>query len=390
MHPLDGIKVLDLSRILAGPTAAQTLADLGAEVWKVESPGHGDDTRTWMPPEVRGESTYYMCANRNKKSIVVDMKSKDGFDTIMALAAQADVLVENFKLGGLDRMGLGYEAVAKVNPRIVYCSISGYGRTGPRAAEPGYDFVIQAESGMMSITGDPDGEPQKVGVAISDLFGAHNAVQGILAALFARERTGRGQHVDISLLDCSIAALANVASGYLQTGEDYRRYGNAHPTVVPYQTFSTADGVVVLAVGNDTQFKNFCTKVIDRPDLPDDPRYTKNRDRVLNREALIPTLSAIFSTKPTAHWVAALKAAGVPSGEVRSVREVFGSAEVAARGVILEMPDEVHGTLRLVASPLRLSDTPTRAPSAPPRHGEHSDELAAIAGTAAAPSAKAG
>lgn len=375
MYPLDGIKVLDLSRVLAGPTAAQTLADLGAEVWKIEVPGKGDDTRGWRPPEIGGESTYFMAANRSKKSVTVDFKSEEGLANVLALAAEADVVVENFRLGALDRMGLGYEAISKINPRIIYCSVSGYGRTGPRAAEPGYDFVIQAESGLMSITGEPDGQPMKLGVAITDLVAGMNAVQGILAALIARERTGRGQHVDISLFDCAVAALANVATGHLQTGCGFQRMGNAHPTVVPYQIFDTADGSLVLAVGNDGQFRNLCTKVIDRPQLADDPRYVTNYDRVVNRTSLIPALAEAFATQTTAHWIASLKAAGVPSGQVRTVEQVFDAPEIEARNVIVEVPDAKHGTLRLVASPLRLSDTPPRHPVAPPRLGEHTEEV---------------
>ncbi|UOM34779.1 CaiB/BaiF CoA-transferase family protein [Acuticoccus sp. I52.16.1] len=375
MYPLEGIKVLDLSRVLAGPSSTQTLADLGAEVWKIEAPGNGDDTRGWMPPQIGGESTYFMAANRSKKSVTIDLKSPEGLAQVLALAAQADVLVENFRLGALDRMGLGYEAVHRVNPRLIYCSISGYGRTGPRAAEPGYDFVIQAESGLMSITGEPDGDPMKLGVAITDLVAGMNAVQGVLAALIARERTGRGQHIDISLFDCAVAALANVATGHLQTGGGFKRFGNAHPTVVPYQTFDTADGSLCLAVGNDGQFAKLCRQVIDRPDMAEDPRFVRNRDRVENRRDLIPPLAAIFTTKPTAHWIAALKTAGVPCGEVRSVEQVFDAPEIAARNVVLEIPDEKHGTLRLVASPLRLSETPPRTPLAPPRLGEHTNEV---------------
>ncbi|WP_108676426.1 CaiB/BaiF CoA transferase family protein [Acuticoccus yangtzensis] len=375
MFPLEGIKVLDLSRVLAGPTATQTLADLGAEVWKIEAPGAGDDTRGWMPPQIGGESTYFMAANRSKKSVEIDLKNPEGLKTVLALAAQADVLVENFRLGALDRMGLGYEAISKLNPAIVYASISGYGRTGPRAAEPGYDFVIQAESGLMAITGEPDGQPMKLGVAITDLVTGMNTVQGILAALIARGRTGRGQHVDISLFDSAVAALANVATGHLQTGGGFKRFGNAHPTVVPYQTFDTADGTLCLAVGNDSQFRKLCTLVMERPDMAEDVRFIRNRDRVEHRGALIPALAGIFSTKPNAHWIAALKAAGVPCGEVRTVEQVFDSPEVAARNIVLEVPDAKHGTLRLVASPLRLSETPPRFPSAPPRLGEHTEEV---------------
>jgi len=375
MYPLEGTKVLDLSRVLAGPWCTQTLADLGAEVWKVESPGAGDDTRGWMPPEIDGESTYFLCCNRSKKSFAIDFRTEEGRARLKRMAAEADVLVENFRLDGLKRYGLDYETLSKANPRLVYCSISGYGRTGPRAAEPGYDFAIQAESGLMSITGEPDGSPMKVGVAITDIVTGMNATQAILAALIAREKTGRGQHLDIALLDSAVAVLANLASGHLNTGQDCKRFGNAHPTVVPYQLFETADGIVALAVGNDSQFKNLCVKVIDRPDLAEDPRFAKNRERAVNREILIPILEELFRARTTAEWVRELQAVGVPSGQVRSVAEVFAAPDVRERGLIVEAPDEKHGTLRFVASPLRFSETPVRPPIAPPRLGEHNDEL---------------
>ncbi len=373
--PLEGIKVLDLSRVLAGPWCTQTLADMGAEVWKIEPPGKGDDTRSWMPPEIGGESTYFQCCNHSKKSVAIDLKSEEGQRAVRALAAEADILVENFRMGALDRMGFGFEALSQINPRLIYCSVSGYGRTGPRAAEPGYDFTIQAESGLMAITGEPDGAPMKMGVAITDLVTGMNAVQAILAALLARERTGRGQHIDIALFDSAVALLANVASGHLATGALSRRYGNAHATVVPYQIFSTADSSLALAVGNDQQFRALCERVIGRPDLAEDARYSANRARVLNRETLIPILEGIFATQRTRHWIERLRAAGVPGGQVRNVREVFASPEVAARGIVSVVPDALHGELRLVRSPLRLSDTPLRAPQAPPRLGEHTDEV---------------
>ncbi|WP_417726425.1 CaiB/BaiF CoA transferase family protein [Roseovarius sp.] len=372
---LAGIRVLDLSRVLAGPSCTQTLADLGAEVWKIENPASGDDTRGWMPPELNGESTYFTCCNRSKKSVAIDLKSPEGQQTLRQLAAKADVLVENFRSGALAAFGLDPETLAQVNPRLIYCSVSGYGRSGPRTAEGGYDFTIQAESGLMAITGQPDGEPMKLGVAISDLVTGMNAVQAILAALIARERTGRGQHLDIALFDSAVALLANVASGYLQTGEQSPRYGNAHATVVPYQLFGTADGTLALACGNDGQFRALCKNVLDLPDLPDDPRYTRNRDRVNNRDTLIPLLEAAFATRNTADWLTDLKSAKVPGGKVRTVSEVFTSPDVIERGMITEVPDALHGKLRLVQSPLRFSDTPVRAPSAPPRLGEHTKEV---------------
>lgn len=375
MHPLDGIKVLDLSRILAGPWCTQTLADLGAEVWKIEEATAGDDTRGWMPPEIGGESTYFQCCNRSKLSVAVDLRDTEGREKIARLADQADVLVENFKKGGLDRFGLGYAQLHERNPRLIYCSISGYGRTGPRADEPGYDFAIQAESGLMAITGEPEGAPMKHGVAITDLVTGMNATQAILAALIARGKTGRGQHLDIALFDSAVALLANVASGHLATGRAPGRFGNAHATVVPYQLFDTADGVLALACGNDQQFRALCGRVLVRPDLAEDERYRTNRNRVLNRDTLIPTLAAVFRGKGTGHWLESLRAAGVPAGQVRSVPEVFAAPDTIGRGLVHEVPVRIHGTLRMVASPLRLSDTPVRPPMAPPRLGEHTEDV---------------
>ncbi|KPF70848.1 CoA-transferase [Bosea sp. AAP35] len=377
IHPLDGIKVLDLSRILAGPWCTQTLADLGAEVWKIEEATAGDDTRGWMPPEIGGESTYFQCCNRSKLSVAVDLRDAAGREQIARLAEEADVLVENFRTGGLDRFGLGYEQLKERNSRLIYCSISGYGRTGPRADEAGYDFAIQAESGLMSITGEPEGAPMKHGVAITDLVTGMNATQAILAALIARGRTGRGQHLDIALFDSAVALLANVASGHLATGRSPGRFGNAHATVVPYQLFDTEDGVLALACGNDQQFRALCGKVLARPELAEDDRYRSNRSRVLNRGTLIPTLAALFRATKTGDWIERLRAAGVPAGQVRSVPEVFAAADTLGRGLVHQVPDRIHGSLRMVASPLRLSDTPVRLPTAPPRLGEHTAEVLA-------------
>lgn len=374
---LDGIVVLDLSRVLAGPWCTQTLADLGAEVWKVEPPQGGDDTRSWMPPEIGGESTYFVCCNRNKKSVALDLKSVEGREAAIALAARADVFIENFKQGTLDRFGLGYEKLRDANPGLIYCSISGYGRTGPRAAEPGYDFSIQAESGLMSITGVPDGEPMKLGVAITDLITGMNATQAILAALFARQKSGRGQFIDISLFESAVAILANVASAHLATGAMPRRFGNAHATVVPYQLFDTADGRIALAVGNDSQFRALCQHVIGQPALAEDARFATNRERVLNREILIPRLEKVFRHQSTGHWIEVLKQAGVPAGQVRNVEEVFASPEVDARQLVVEMADPRHGRLRFVRSPLGLSETPPTIRSVPPRLGQHTEEVMA-------------
>jgi crotonobetainyl-CoA:carnitine CoA-transferase CaiB-like acyl-CoA transferase len=375
MTPLSGIKVLDLSRVLAGPWCAQTLADLGADVWKVEEPKRGDDTRGWMPPEIDGESTYYMAANRSKRSIAIDLKHPDGQRIVREMAAKADVLVENYKKGTLERFGLGHEDLARLNSGLIYCSISGYGRTGPRADEPGYDFAIQAESGLMSITGEPEGAPMKHGMAITDLVTGMNAAQAVLAALLARARTGKGQLIDMALLDCGIALLANMASGHIVTGDEPPRLGNAHPSLAPYQLFETSDGDFVLAVGNDGQFRALCEKVIGRADLAADPRFSTSRDRVLNRDALVPELIEVFRRCPTAEWIAALQREKVPCGQVRNLKQVFASPEVAARGLVAQVPDARHGTVRLMRSPLGLRGTPPREPSAPPRLAEHTDVL---------------
>jgi crotonobetainyl-CoA:carnitine CoA-transferase CaiB-like acyl-CoA transferase len=375
MHALEGVKVLDLSRVLAGPWCTQTLADLGADVWKIEEPANGDDTRSWMPPEIGGESTYFLCCNRSKQSVALDLKDPEAQAIVRRLAEKADVFVENYRKGAVEKFGLGYEQLAAVNPRLIYCSISGYGRTGSRSHEAGYDFAIQAESGLMAITGEPDGSPMKHGVAITDVVTGMNATQAILAALFAREKTGLGQFIDVSLFESAVALLANVGSGYLATGHEPKRYGNAHPTVVPYQLFDTADGVVALAVGNDLQFKNLCLEVLERPDLWADERYQKNRDRVLNRTTLIPALAELFRTRETMDWITMLKRAGVPAGQVRKVSEVFSSPEIAERNVVVEAPDARHGALRLTASPLRLRGTPVRAPTAPPRLGENTRDV---------------
>lgn len=373
--PLEGISVLDLSRVLAGPSCTQTLGDLGAEVWKIEPPEHGDDTRGWMPPDINGESTYFLCCNRWKKSVTVDLRSEEGRQQVRALAERADVLVENFRSRSLKRFGLDPETLMSVNPRLIYCSISGYGRTGPRAEEGGYDFTIQAESGLMAITGEPEGAPMKLGVAISDLATGMNAVQAILAALFARERTGRGQHLDIALFDSAVALMANVATGHLNSGHDTRRHGNAHATVVPYQLFETSDSTLALACGNDGQFQALCRDVLRRADLAEDSRFIRNRDRVVNRAVLIPELEAEFAREDTKDWLERLKAAGVPGGKVRTVSEVFAADDVLGRDLVVEVPDPRHGTVRLVRSPLRLSDTPVRDPKAPPRLGADAENV---------------
>ncbi|WP_188590375.1 CaiB/BaiF CoA transferase family protein, partial [Achromobacter denitrificans] len=308
--PLAGVRVLDLSRVLAGPWCTQTLADLGADVWKIEAPGQGDDTRGWTPPDVDGESTYFMCTNRSKRSLAIDLRHPEGRALARRLALQADVLVENYRLGALARFGLDYDTLSQAHPGLIYCSISGYGRTGPRAAEPGYDFVIQAESGLMSITGEPEGAPMKLGVAITDLVTGMNATQAVLAALLARQKTGKGQLIDLALLDSAVNVLANVGAGYLAAGQVPQRLGNGHPTVVPYQIFATADGAFALGVGNDAQFAALCA-ALGRPEWAEDERYRKNRSRALNRGSLVPALQQIFMTQSSEHWLARIRAAGI-------------------------------------------------------------------------------
>ena len=368
--PLAGIKVLDLSRVLAGPWCTMMLADLGAEVWKVEHPGRGDDSRGWAPPEAGGESTYYLSANRNKHGLAVDLKHPQGQDIVRALADRADVLVENMRLGTMERLGLGYETLAASNPGLVYCSISGYGRNSPLAALPGYDLLIQAESGLMSLTGEADGPPLKFGVPIADLITGMNASQAILAALLARQHLGQGQWLDMALFDGALAATATVASGYLNTGIAPGRYGNAHPTVVPYQAFVASDQPFILACGNDGQFRNLCEQVIDRPELASDGRFARNRDRVVHRDELVAILEPIFAADTATQWVARLQKAGIPAGVVRTLPEVLASPEVAGRGLLDEMPHATAGQLRLPACPLRVSGV-HRPPRPPPRLGEH-------------------
>jgi len=376
--PLAGRKVLDLSRVLAGPWATMVLADLGAEVTKVENPKGGDDTRHWGPPYAGTESAYYLCANRNKRSIALDISTAEGQEIVRKLAAEADVLVENYKLGGLDKYGLDYAAISAINPRIVYCSISGYGRVSPIAERPGYDYVIQAEGGLMSITGEVDGQPMKVGVAVADLFTGMAAAQAVLAALIAADRDGVGQHIDMALYDCQLAMLANVGGAYLTSGNEPRRFGNGHPTVVPYQVFDTSDGRVVIAAGNDRQFSALCGKLLKRPDLAEDARFTTNAGRVTNREALLAEICPLIAGRTTGWWVEGLRSAGIPSGEVRSVGAALSAPEAVAREMVVTLPHPSAGEVRIVASPLKLGGTPVVAPVAPPTLGQ--DTRAVLAG----------
>ncbi|HUN93382.1 MAG TPA: CaiB/BaiF CoA-transferase family protein [Burkholderiaceae bacterium] len=385
--PLSGVRVLDLSRVLAGPWAGQALADLGADVVKVERPEGGDDTRSWGPPYLRDEggndtreSAYFLCANRNKRSVTIDLARPEGRDVARRLAVQADVLLENFKHGGLRSYGLDSDALRELNPRLVYCSITGFGQTGPYASRAGYDFLIQGMGGLMSITGRADGEdgagPQKVGVALTDILTGLYATIAIQAALAERERSGRGQHIDLALLDVQVACLANQASNFLAGGIVPRRMGNAHPNIVPYQDFPTADGDMILAIGNDGQFARFC-EVAGHPEWAQDERFKTNPQRVAHRAQLLPLLRQATVARPTAAWIAALEPAGVPCGPINRIDEVFDDPQVRARGLRIDLPHEKAGSVPLVASPIRLSDSPVSYRRPPPRLGEHTDEVLA-------------
>lgn len=373
MQPLHGIRVLDLSRVLAGPYCTMVLGDLGADVIKVESPD-GDETRAWGPPFTNGESAYYLCVNRNKRSIVVDFKTDEGRKILQELVKQSDVLVENFRPGTLARFSLDYESASKANPNLIYCSITGFGQTGPLRDRPGYDFMIQGMGGLMSITGVPDGEPMKVGVAVTDLFAGQNAVIAILAALQARTQTGKGQHLDISLFDSQVAMLANIASNYLVSGNLPKRYGNAHANIVPYQSFQASDAWFVLAVGNDRQFEKLC-EVISKREVASDVRFRLNAERVKHREELIPILKPVFLTKTSGEWLSMLENAGIPCGPINSLDKVFSMPQVEARQMLIHIEHPEIEDLRLVGSPLKFSDTPVDFRLPPPRLGEHTEEV---------------
>jgi crotonobetainyl-CoA:carnitine CoA-transferase CaiB-like acyl-CoA transferase len=392
---LSHIRVLDLSRILAGPWAGQMLADLGADVIKVERPGAGDDTRGWGPPWLKDEqgadtdvAAYYLCANRNKRSITIDITRPEGQQLVRDLAAQSDVVLENFKVGGLAQYGLDYASLKAVNPRLVYCSITGFGQDGPYAPRAGYDFLIQGLGGLMSLTGRPDDEdgggPMKVGVALTDILTGLYATNAVLAALAWREKSGEGQYIDLALLDVQVACLANQAMNYLATGQNPRRLGNAHPNIVPYQDFPTADGYMILAIGNDGQFARFCEEA-GQPGIAADPRFATNRARVANRGELIPMLKRLTIERSTADWVAALEALAVPCGPINTLADVFADPQVQARGLKVTMPHPVAGSLPLVANPMKLSATPVDYRLPPPMLGEHTDGvLAATLGLDAA------
>ncbi|HIQ43569.1 MAG TPA: CoA transferase [Pseudomonas oleovorans] len=382
---LSHIRVLDLSRVLAGPWCGQILGDLGAEVIKVEKPGAGDDTRHWGPPYIKDaegndsrEAAYFQSANRNKQSLTLDFTQSEGQRLVRELVAQCDVLLENFKVGGLAAYGLDYASLKAINPKLIYCSITGFGQTGPYAKRAGYDFMIQGLGGLMSLTGRPEGEegagPMKVGVALTDILTGLYATVGVLAALNQREQSGIGQHIDVALLDVQVACLANQAMNYLTTGVSPKRLGNAHPNIVPYQDFPSADGNFILAVGNDGQFRKFC-EVAGIAGLADDPRYATNKARVANRAELIPQLRQATVFKTTAQWIALLEAAGVPCGPINDLQQVFADPQVQSRGLSFDLPNALGGRTPQVASPLRLSDTPVAYHSAPPLLGQHTDAL---------------
>lgn len=382
-HALDGVRVLDLTRILAGPWATQILADLGAEVIKIEKPGAGDDTRSWGPPfldvgSAPGDAAYYLAANRNKRSVTVDFTKPAGAALLRDMAAGAQVFVENYKTGGLAKYGLDYASVSKINPAIVYCSITGFGQDGPYAQRAGYDYLIQAMGGLMSITGQPDGapgaEPMKVGVAVADLFTGMYAVTGMLAALRHAERTGEGQHLDIALFDCQAAMLANQAMNWFVGGAAPGRMGNAHPNIAPYQVFPTADGHIVLAVGNDGQFRAFCAEA-GIETIGADPRFATNPARVANREALTAQIAPAMLRRTTAAWIAALEEANVPCGPINTVDQVFADRQAQARGFAQSMRRSDGVDVTLVASPLRLSRTPARTDHAPPPLGADTETV---------------
>ena len=383
--PLSHIRVLDLSRVLAGPWCGQNLADLGAEVIKVERPKTGDDSRAYGPPWMKdasgnetSEAAYFMAANRGKKSITVNLNHPEGQSLIRDLAAKCDVLIENYKFGDLDRYGLGYKDLSILNPGLVYCSVTGFGQTGPYREKPGYDFMAQGMAGLMSITGEPDGVPgggpMRVGVPVIDIFTGMYATIAICAAVANKAVTGKGQHLDVALLDSCMALLANQGMTYLATGETPKRIGNSHPTIVPYQVFATADGAIILACGNDNLFTKFCA-VAKREDLVKDERFAKNAVRVKHRTTLVPILEEVFKQRATAEWVNALEEAGVPCGPINTVAQAFADPQVQARGMQISLPHPLAGNVPLMGSPMKFSATPIEHKLAPPVLGQHADEI---------------
>lgn len=383
--PLDGVRVLDLSRVLAGPFCAQTLADLGADVIKVERPGSGDDTRAWGPPYLKDtegadttESAYYISTNRNKRSIAVDLATPEGAAIVRKIASQCDVLLENFKVGGLKQYGLDYDSLKTEIPSLIYCSITGFGQTGPFATRPGYDFMIQGMGGLMSITGErddlPGGGPQKAGVAVTDVFTGLYGVIAILGALRERDHSGLGQHIDLALMDCHVAMLSNQNLNYMTSGQTPKRAGNAHQNVVPYQVFKTADGFMILAIGNDSQFRAF-SQVAGHTEWGTDDRFATNSGRIINRQTLIPLIEAVMLTRTRDNWIAALEAVGVPCGPIQTIDQVFDHPQVKARGLWQNIPHPVAGSSPTTASPIRYSETPVQYKRHAPMLGEHTEEI---------------
>ena len=381
--PLSGIRVLDMSRILAGPSSSQLLGDLGADVIKIERPGSGDDTRGWGPPWLKDdkgketrESAYYLCTNRNKRSLTIDFTKPEGQKLLKELASRADVLIENFKVGGLQQYGLDYESLHAQLPELIYCSVTGFGQTGPYAKNPGYDFMIQGMGGIMSITGEPEGEPMKVGVAIVDLMCGMYASVAILGALRYRDQGGGGQHIDLALLDTHAAWLINVGMNYLTSGEDPLRYGNGHANIVPYQPYPASDGYFILTIGNNVQFRKFCD-FAEIPEIPDDPRFAENQDRVKNRDALEAIISRATSVHSKAHWLEGLKKLGVPCGPVNTVPEVFEDPQIRHREMEISMDHPLTGDskMKMIGNPIRYSETPVSYRNPPPMLGQHNREI---------------
>lgn len=371
---LDGIKVLDLSRVLAGPYCTMILGDLGAEVIKVEVPEIGDETRKWGPPFQNDVSAYYLCANRNKKSVTIDLKSEAGLQQIKQLVKESDVVINNFKTGTMKRFGLDYETLAEINEKIVYCSITGFGETGPYKDMPGYDFIIQAMSGLMSITGNEESGPQKVGVAMVDVLTGLYANIGIQSALLEREKSGKGQKVDLSLYDSAVSSLINIGSNYLMSSQIPKRLGNSHANIVPYQTFTAKDGEMVIAVGNDPQFKKLC-RLMDTPNLAEDERFQTNPDRVSNRNQLIPILQKRFLDKTVEEWKTLCDANAIPCGPIQNLAEVYKDPQLNARNMFLTAEHSTAGEIKMIGSPIKLSRTPVSLRESPPHLGEHNEEI---------------
>ena len=371
--PLHGVRVIDMTRVLAGPFCTMSLGDMGAEVIKVEEPGKGDDTRAG-PPFVHGEATYFLSVNRNKKSLTLDLKAPDGQEILRRLLASADVVVENFRPGTMERLGFGYETLERANPRLIYCSISGFGESGPEAHRPGYDLIVQGESGVMDITGFPDGPPVKVGNSIGDLVAGMAAAQGITLALLSRSQTGKGQKVEIGMLDVMASLLTYQAGLYWNAGGRPARRGNEHPSIVPYEVFKAQDVYITLGVANNSLWDRTC-KALDRPDLIKDPRFDTEANRVTNRKVLVPLLNEILGARPADEWLARLDKAGVPAGRIKSVAEVCESAHLRARGMMVSLAHPKAGSIRVMGVPVRLHDTPGGAQAAPPLLGQHTDEV---------------